>query len=493
MNSLLPEDFHFGVAMSGYQVEGGFNGPGEPANNWCWWERAGRVEPSGIAVDFWNRAEEYLDLAAGMGCDMVRLGIEWARVEPAEGQIDAEALARYAAIVDACTERGMAPLVTLHHFTHPAWLGEDFWLRPDSAERFATWAEIVVDMMAPRCRHWVTLNEINIVSMGSYLFGVMPPGRRGAVGDMVVAADNMLSAHVRAYEVIHDRQPDALVTTNNASASVYELDRLLVDLLFARSAGVDRADIGSWIADRRQAWYAELAPPSAFETLVRAATRAGSPYGSGPGGSSGRGVGAGWISRLANGGQAPSRSLDAIYASPYQRTLDVVGFDYYDPVATHHVRFPGHRTAGGRSWFPGRMLWDDAPYPEGLTAYCRANAFDGIGLWVVENGMCNRVRNGRSYDRMDGWTRPRYLRENLAAVVRAIDAGWPVQGYLHWSLVDNYEWGSYEPRFGIHGVDRERGLAILGTDAMGEDSAGEYRRLIEGLRSGDRSVLDPPW
>ena len=110
-------------------------------------------------------------------------------------------------------------------------------------------------------------------------------------------------------------------------------------------------------------------------------------------------------------------------------------------------------------------------------------------MWVVENGMCNRVRNGRSYDRADRWERPRYIRENLAAVVSAIDAGLPVTMYSHWSLVDNYEWGSYEPRFGIHGVDRERGVRILDTDSMGQDAAGAYRKVIDGLRAGDRSVL----
>ena len=55
--TLLPEGFRFGVATSAFQIEGGLNGPGEPANNWVWWEREGRVEPSWIAVDFWNRYE----------------------------------------------------------------------------------------------------------------------------------------------------------------------------------------------------------------------------------------------------------------------------------------------------------------------------------------------------------------------------------------------------------------------------------------------------
>ncbi len=70
-----------------------------------------------------------------------------------------------------------------------------------------------------------------------------------------------------------------------------------------------------------------------------------------------------------------------------------------------------------------------------------------------------------------------------------MDAGLPVTIYSHWSLVDNYEWGSYEPRFGIHGVDRERGIRVLETDSMGNDAAGTYREMIAGLRAGERSVL----
>jgi beta-glucosidase/6-phospho-beta-glucosidase/beta-galactosidase len=59
----LPKDFRFGVATAGFQVEGHYNGPGEPRNNWFAWEQAGRVEPSGIALDFWERPADHLDRA----------------------------------------------------------------------------------------------------------------------------------------------------------------------------------------------------------------------------------------------------------------------------------------------------------------------------------------------------------------------------------------------------------------------------------------------
>ena len=477
--SVLPDGFLFGVATAGFQVEGGFNGPGEPANNWLAWEQVGRVEPSGDAVGFWTRPEEALDRAAALGCGSFRLGVEWARVMPEAGEVDRAALDRYVSIVEGCVERGMAPLVTLHHFTHPEWLGEDLWLRPDAPRRFADWAGIVVPALAPSVRHWVTLNELNIFAVQTYVTGDFPPGRTFKIGDASVALDNLVAAHVLGYDAIHAERPDAVVTTNNFCLSVYEYDGLLVDLLLARSHGVERRELDAWIAERRRDRYDLLPTPGTGERLLRAAGARLAPYGAtGP------------------GSPAPRRALDALEASPHERTLDVLGVDYYDPLTSRHFRLPGHRTAGGRSAVPARRLWDDPPDPEGLTQWLAAQhaLAPGLPLWVVENGLCNRVRRGRSFGRLDGWDRPRYLRANVAAVVDAVDAGVPVEGYWHWSLVDNYEWGSYEPRFGLYGVDRHRGGSggrWLETDSMHSDSAGAYRRIIAGLREGDRSVLEP--
>ena len=282
-----------------------------------------------------------------------------------------------------------------------------------------------------------------------------------------------------AYDAVHDERPDAVVTTNNACLTVYEYDRLLVDLLLARSHRVERRDLDAWVRHRRERHTALLPTPGPAEALLRRASARLAPYGS-----------------TGRPAVAPRRVLDALEASPHDRPLDVLGVDYYDPLAARHLRLPGHRTAGGRNRRPTRELWDDPVDPGGLSRWLgvQAELAPGLPLWVVENGLCNRVRDGRSFGRLDGWDRPRYLQAHLAAVVDAVDAGVPVAGYWHWSLVDNYEWGSYEPRFGIHGVDRDRGPAggtWLETDAMGRDSAGAYRRLIAGIRAGDRSVLAP--
>ena len=463
---MLPDGFLFGVATAGFQIEGGYNGAGQPANNWAAWERTGRVERSGVAVRFWDDYEHHLDRTVAAGCNSFRLSVEWARCEPVDGEVDSEAFDRYDAILRACAERGLEPLVTLLHFTSPEWLGPDPWLDFDAPRRFAAWATEVVGRLGSVCRRWVTINEINILALHSYVTGVFPPGQRLATGSLIRALDHLLTAHVLGYEAIRAAQPDAAIATNNYGLTTYELDRLLVDLLLTRSLGADRSDLREWLVDRRRRWYSMLPTPSPFERVVRRTTASVVPL-----------------------EQAFPRAIAAIYESSIERTLDSIQLDYYDPVASHHLRVPGHRTAGGRSWLPGRMLWDDPPDPAGLLRWTEASADCGtpapgeldLPIEIVENGMCNRLRAGRSLPRLDGWDRPRYLREHLAAVGQAVDQGLPVTGYWHWTLADNYEWGSYEPRFGLYGIDRTAGIAWSDLDSLGSDSAGEYRRLIEAM------------
>jgi beta-glucosidase/6-phospho-beta-glucosidase/beta-galactosidase len=464
----LPEGFRFGVATSGFQVEGGYNGPGEPRNNWYRWERSGRVEPSGIALDFWNRYDEHLDRAAEAGCDAFRLSVEWARCEPRPGELDEDAFERYGEILEACHQRGLRPLVTLHHFTHPEWLGVDFWLRPEAPSLFALWVRTAVARLRPLCAHWVTVNEPNVHAINSYLTGAFPPGRRLARGDAMRALDHLLAGHVLAYEEIHALQPEAVVATNLFTYSAYHLDRLAVDLLLARRHGVSREDLPEWLAVRRAAYEAALPPTGGIERLLRRIIGLALP-----------------LERML------PRTVAAVYDSPHPCSLDVTQIDYYDPLVSNHVRLPGHRTAGGRNWLPNRLLWDDRPDPGGLVAHSRLHHESGLQLWVLENGLASRVRDGQSYPRLDGWDRLRYLRANLAAVVKAVDAGIPVGSYYHWTLADSYEWGSYEPRFGLYRIERKAGAVGWGAlDSLGGDAAALYRRIVVGLRAGDRSVLE---
>jgi beta-glucosidase/6-phospho-beta-glucosidase/beta-galactosidase len=488
----LGDGFAIGVATAGYQVEGGYNGYGEPGNNWLNWERAGRVERSGVACDFWAHPEEALDRAAAIGCNAFRLSVEWARLEPEPDQFDQAALERYVEILSMCVARGLDPIVTLHHFTHPYWLGEEYWLRPGSPDRFAAHVQRIVPALAPYCRRWVTINEPNILMLMGWVEGATPPGRRAAFADAYCVLDNLLTAHVLAADAITGEQPEAVVTLNTSSSSIYEHDRLLTDLLLLRANGVPVSDVDRYIDERRALHDAALPPQHGGEYLLRRFFAAVSPYGTD------RGAGGGPLwAQVRHGARrpAPRRVLNAVYRSAQASPLGAVGFDYYDPIASHALRLPGRRRAGGkRDWSTGTAMWHVPPHPDGLRAWCRTESglHPGLPLWVVENGMATQVVDGRRLPREDGWDRPRYIREHLGAVVDAIAEGAPVTAYLHWSLMDNYEWGSYEPRLGIFGMDRsDPGGTVkwMDTDAAGDDAAAAFRAVVAGLVAGDRSVL----
>jgi beta-glucosidase len=55
--------------------------------------------------------------------------------------------------------------------------------------------------------------------------------------------------------------------------------------------------------------------------------------------------------------------------------------------------------------------------------------------------------------RPDGLTRSQQLLNAVGSIRRARQRGIPIIGMLDWSLTDNYDWGSYRPRFGLYSVD----------------------------------------
>lgn len=120
--------------------------------------------------------------------------------------------------------------------------------------------------------------------------------------------------------------------------------------------------------------------------------------------------------------------------------LDYIGIDYYYGFSPTDLRVPDLD-----------RLWTLPLQAEGiyyaLDHYARR--FPGKPLYIVENGI--PTENG--LPRADGYTRADSLRDTVYWLQRAVADGIPLIGYNYWSLTDNYEWGSYTPRFGLYTVD----------------------------------------
>ncbi len=260
------DEFLWGVATSAYQTEGGYNGAGQPQTNWAAAERASEVAPSGNAAEFWTRFRSDFALCRELGLNAFRLSIEWSRVQPAfENResapplFDYTALDHYAEMLAECRRAGLEPVVTLHHFVHPVWLGADPWLRAETALLFARFVDETVRYLncrlieaydLPPIRYYITVNEPNMLVLNTYLGHQFPSAVGPGLHKVATAFSQLLRAHILAYNCVHDiyREqgwPEPAVSLNNHCCDIYSSDKLWLDVLCLRTAGIRRTDLDS--------------------------------------------------------------------------------------------------------------------------------------------------------------------------------------------------------------------------------------------------------
>ncbi|GAC1668664.1 MAG: family 1 glycosylhydrolase [Candidatus Dormibacteraceae bacterium] len=200
----FPESFLFGAAVSAHQVEGG-----NTNSDWWWWEHLQATpchEPSGDACDFLHRYRDDIAMLASFGLNAFRFSIEWARIEPAEGEFSRVALDHHRRVLEACHEQGVLPIVTFHHFTLPRWLQDAGGF---AADRFPALFERYCDHAAGALGDLIgcacTLNEPQGLGSSGYLLGINPPGHEDDREGAQQVIDNLLEAHKMGAAAIRGR------------------------------------------------------------------------------------------------------------------------------------------------------------------------------------------------------------------------------------------------------------------------------------------------
>jgi beta-glucosidase len=352
-----------------------------------------------MADDWWGgRWKEDFDRAAEAGQNAHRLSIEWSRVQPAPDRWDDDALDHYREMLRGLDERGLLPLVTLHHFTDPLWL-EDMggWTNPDVVGLFGNYVARTVEALRNYATMWGTINEPNVMVALGYLIGNFPPGKND-LGQAFEAMANQVRAHAAAYREIHRLQPEARV--------------------------------GPAIA------YRSLVPSRGWLPLDRAAT---------------------WFQqRLFNDffvDALVTGRLNYLYRRPaapeVKGTLDYLGINYYtrqqvyfDP-RSPATAFTNQRFRPGADLSPEGFLANE---PEGFFEALKWGQSKGVPIIVTENGVEDHTDT----------LRPRYLAGHIHQLWRAVNFNTPVKGYFHWTLVDNFEWDrGWTQRFGLWELDVE--------------------------------------
>ncbi len=216
----FPKDFLWGAATAAHQVEGN----NINSESWVLEHLPGTIyaEPSGDACDHYHRYPSDIALLAELGFNAYRFSIEWARIEPEEGEFSYAELEHYRRMLASCHEHGIKPVVTFHHFTSPRWLMRDGgWLDEKTPERFARYCERATKHLGDLIGVACTVNEPNLAMLLSKLlpfniqegpwwnaaaqaFGVTP--ERLGLFQFVTQPqlrEVIFEAHRRAFDVLH--------------------------------------------------------------------------------------------------------------------------------------------------------------------------------------------------------------------------------------------------------------------------------------------------
>jgi beta-glucosidase/6-phospho-beta-glucosidase/beta-galactosidase len=339
-------------------------------------------------------------------------------------------------------------------------------------------------------RWYVTINEPNMLVLNTYLNRCFPGGPDAGVAIGLRAYNRLLAAHVRAYNAVHDLYESRgwskpLVSMNTFCSDVYWSDVMLLDLLCLRKTGVKPAEVGGYFKSRAEDLSLHFGV-AALRRRTDIAALAGA----------GLHAIANFLASRAATEQGCGFFLKELERAKRDSTLDYLGVDYYDPFLSHALRMPDFSDLEFKSRSVSAHLfdvltskwWDWHFLPEGMTAFCSyyAKAFPGLGILIAENGMSQRCSRDNSVvaHRPDKILRSDYLEAHLREVRRMLDQGVPLIGYLHWSLTDNYEWGSFTPRFGLYRIDFAKGLERLPIDHMGDNPSRTYARLVREFGLG---------
>src|SRR5262249_23568977 len=192
----------WGTATSAHQVEGG--------NRWNdWWRFEHRATDlpadfqSGDACRHWERYDADFALAAADGHNAHRLSLEWSRIDAERGPLDDTPIPHHQDGLAWLHRRRLLPIVTLSHFTVPAWIADlGGWENRETIDHFERFARRCAREFGGQVDWWCTINEPEVLAFRAWSEGVWPPLVRDDSRALAAMA-LLLEAHGRAYRVLH--------------------------------------------------------------------------------------------------------------------------------------------------------------------------------------------------------------------------------------------------------------------------------------------------
>jgi len=402
--------FNFGVSTAAWQIEKDLQ-----PSNWTMFEKMQKPNgtaccpPHGNACEAIERFDGDLEIMKSMYLKRYRFGVSWSALHPDPDRFDADYIKKYIEICRKLRSAGIEPMITLMHFEHPSWLEERGGiLSSEFVSQFAKFTRFVVEALKDECKWWFTINEPSVMSQNGYYRGVFPPGHKNTKEYYKAVAQHMAS-HAAAYHIIHEIIPDAKVSFAENVNPFYPMHE--------------------WsIIESAVASYHNNFNTSVLDSLLT-----------------------GKVEFTFMGFVLFSETIEGLK-------------DSWDFIAINHY-FCNWASIDPRDW--------DRGCPEPLISMklktYNSNDFgwsiapDSMAIvlrWVNDNWNPNKLEMivsehgiADASDEKRRW----FMVDTLANLKEARDKyNVPLTTYLHWSLLDNYEWAmGYSMKFGLVKVDFE--------------------------------------
>lgn len=425
-------DFLWGAATAAAQIEGAWDEDGKALSIWdvAPANKIRNGENCHTACDHYHRFREDVSLMKSIGLNAYRFSVSWCRVIPSPGVVNAEGLRFYSELVDELLKNGIEPVLTLYHWDLPLWAHEKgSWLTGSIVDDFAFYVKTVVDALSDRVKWWITFNEPQCFLMNGYMQGVHAPFKRRYLA-LPRFTKVFMQANKRAVGVIRQnaKQPPK------------------VGLSFASGAFIpeNENDPHSVETACRRSFYEGMGTMN--NRLFMDPILLGRP------------VSAYGIYRIGKK-----------TAEEVKTELDFLAVNNYE--AFNYAAWGSDKTVD-KSALPKSLLgW----VIDGRSIYWTLRFLHEryrLPILISENGVAlpDEIKNGEVADTV----RTGFMDDYLSNVKRAVSESIPVLGYMHWSLMDNFEWAEgYAPRFGLIHVDYKTQKRTV------KNSAWHYKEIIE--------------
>jgi beta-glucosidase len=400
----FPTGFLIGAATAAHQVEGN----NTQSDFWAMEQAPHSMfkEPSGDAVDHYNRYREDIDILAGAGLNSYRFSIEWARIEPEKGRFVEKEIDHYRGMLEYCRSKGVTPIVTMHHFTSPKWLiMEGGWENESTTDAFASYCEYVVKKLGSLMEYVCTINEAN---MGLQL-------------------EKIISRMMAKQKT--ESQAQVGINTDIAKQMAP-----MMESLSKAFNGMDGQKVHHFFSGRTKEGDSLV---MRTHEKTRDAMKAACPH-----------LKIGITLSLhdvqaLSGGEALAQvewDDEFLHYLPYLQKDDFIGVQNYSrtlfgPQGVIYHPDGAELTQMGYEY-----------YPEAIGNVVRSVAKEwNKPILITENGIGT----------LDDSRRVEFIRRAIEGVQACIADGIPVKAYMYWSLLDNFEWQlGFVPHFGLIAVDR---------------------------------------